>query len=105
MGVGRGEGATVNVPWWGPGVSDADFMAAFQLVLLPIAREFAPDVVGGRGGGGEWREEEEGVDGVCSQFSGRTTLSARSQKHTPSCYPPHLSTLNAGADLRWFRCC
>ena len=53
MGVGRGEGATVNVPWWGPGVSDADFMAAFQLVLMPIAREFAPDVVG-LGRDGNW---------------------------------------------------
>ena len=41
-------------------MSDADFMAAFQLVLLPIAREFAPDVVGA-GGEGEEREKEEEV--------------------------------------------
>lgn len=29
-GVGAGEGATVNVPWDGAGVSDADMMAAFR---------------------------------------------------------------------------
>jgi histone deacetylase 6 len=39
---GRGaEGRTVNVPWPG-GMSDAEYLAAFRRVLLPIARQFAP---------------------------------------------------------------
>ena len=30
---------------WGPGVSDIDFLAAFELVIVPMAKEFEPDVV------------------------------------------------------------
>lgn len=45
VGKGAGTGYTVNVPWCGPGVSDGDFLAAFQLVVLPLAREFNPDLV------------------------------------------------------------
>ena len=37
----RRAGATVNVPWPG-GMGDAEYLAAFDRVLLPIAREFAP---------------------------------------------------------------
>ena len=31
-------------------MGDADIMAAFQLVVVPIAKEFSPDVVSDRGG-------------------------------------------------------
>src|SRR5207344_1173133 len=37
-------GFTVNVPWHG-GMGDAEHLAAFDRVLLPIARLFAPDFV------------------------------------------------------------
>ena len=37
-------GRTVNVPWPG-GMGDAEYLAAFDRVLLPIARAFAPDLV------------------------------------------------------------
>ncbi len=37
-------GRTVNVPW-PPGCGDAEFLAAFDGVLLPLARTFAPDLV------------------------------------------------------------
>jgi acetoin utilization deacetylase AcuC-like enzyme len=37
-------GRTVNVPWPG-GMGDADYLAAFDRVLLPAARVFAPDLV------------------------------------------------------------
>jgi histone deacetylase 6 len=43
-GEGPGRGRTVNVPWPG-GRGDADYLAAFDRVLLPIAERFAPDVV------------------------------------------------------------
>src|SRR5439155_1542853 len=35
---------TVNVPW-PAGMGDAEYLAAFDRVLLPIAREFRPDLV------------------------------------------------------------
>ena len=44
-GTGAGEGFTVNVPWGGPGAGDADYIAAFTRLLLPIAYEFGPDVI------------------------------------------------------------
>jgi acetoin utilization deacetylase AcuC-like enzyme len=37
-------GHVVNVPW-SPGRGDADHLAAFDRVLLPIARSFSPDLV------------------------------------------------------------
>jgi histone deacetylase 6 len=43
-GVGAGLGATVNVPWPG-GMGDVEYLAAFDRVLLPAAREFAPEIV------------------------------------------------------------
>ena len=44
IGGGAGRGYTVNVPWPG-GMGDAEYLAAFDRVLLPIARSFAPDLV------------------------------------------------------------
>jgi len=43
-GGGPGRGATVNVPWPG-GMGDPEYLAAFDRVLLPIARDFRPDIV------------------------------------------------------------
>jgi acetoin utilization deacetylase AcuC-like enzyme len=37
-------GRTVNVPWPG-GMGDADYAEAFRRILLPVAEEFAPDVI------------------------------------------------------------
>src|SRR5262245_12691207 len=44
VGGGEGRGFTVNVPWPG-GMGDAEYLAAFDRVLLPIARAFDPDLV------------------------------------------------------------
>ncbi|XP_076902077.1 histone deacetylase 15-like [Bidens hawaiensis] len=38
-----GEGFCVNVPWSRGGVGDNDYIFAFEHIVLPIAREFAPD--------------------------------------------------------------
>lgn len=38
----------VNIPWDGEGATDADYIYAFQKVVMPIAYEFAPDFVIGR---------------------------------------------------------
>ncbi len=43
IGGGPGLGFTVNVAWPG-GMGDAEYLAAFDRVLLPIARSFAPDL-------------------------------------------------------------
>jgi acetoin utilization deacetylase AcuC-like enzyme len=44
VGGGAGRGYTVNVAW-GEGMGDAEYLDAFDRVLLPIARSFAPDFV------------------------------------------------------------
>jgi histone deacetylase 6 len=43
-GGGAGRGFTVNIPW-PAGSGDAEYLAAFDRVLLPIALEFGPDLV------------------------------------------------------------
>jgi histone deacetylase 6 len=45
VGKGAGTGYTVNVPWGDKGLGDADYLAAFDLVIDPITRAFAPDLV------------------------------------------------------------
>lgn len=40
-----GEGTTVNVAWDGAGMGDADYLAAFHHLLLPIAHQFAPTLI------------------------------------------------------------
>ncbi|PNH00299.1 Histone deacetylase 6, partial [Tetrabaena socialis] len=44
-GSGAGLGFTINVAWNGSGVCDADMLAAFRHVILPVASEFRPDLV------------------------------------------------------------
>uniref|UniRef100_A0A1A8MBZ0 Protein deacetylase HDAC6 n=2 Tax=Nothobranchius pienaari TaxID=704102 RepID=A0A1A8MBZ0_9TELE len=44
-GTGRAEGRTVNLAWNQTGMTDADYITAFQQVLLPIAFEFQPELV------------------------------------------------------------
>ncbi|PNG63498.1 Histone deacetylase 6, partial [Tetrabaena socialis] len=45
VGSGAGLGFNVNVAWNGSGVRDADMLAAFRHVIVPIASEFRPDLV------------------------------------------------------------
>jgi len=45
VGVGRGAGRTVNVGWRCGGMRDADYAAAFDSAIMPIARQFDPDLV------------------------------------------------------------
>uniref|UniRef100_A0A8C6U7Z2 Histone deacetylase 7b n=1 Tax=Neogobius melanostomus TaxID=47308 RepID=A0A8C6U7Z2_9GOBI len=48
VGAGAGEGFNVNVAWTGgldPPMGDAEYLAAFRTVVMPIAHEFSPDLV------------------------------------------------------------
>ncbi|CAH2224636.1 Hypothetical predicted protein [Pelobates cultripes] len=48
VGAGNGEGFNVNVAWTGglePPMGDAEYLAAFRTLVMPIAHEFSPDVV------------------------------------------------------------
>ncbi|XP_060039621.1 histone deacetylase 6 isoform X2 [Erinaceus europaeus] len=44
-GFGQGQGYTINVPWNQVGMRDADYIAAFLHLLLPVAFEFQPQLV------------------------------------------------------------
>ncbi|KAM3622116.1 uncharacterized protein V6R79_020506 [Siganus canaliculatus] len=48
VGAGAGEGFNVNIGWTGglnPTMGDAEYLAAFRAVVMPIAHQFSPDVV------------------------------------------------------------
>uniref|UniRef100_A0AAR2KF81 Protein deacetylase HDAC6 n=1 Tax=Pygocentrus nattereri TaxID=42514 RepID=A0AAR2KF81_PYGNA len=45
VGRGRGAGYNVNIPWNGAKMGDPEYLAAFHNVVMPIAREFAPELV------------------------------------------------------------
>ncbi|XP_034940761.1 histone deacetylase 4 isoform X3 [Chelonus insularis] len=47
-GIGDGLGYNVNISWSGglnPPMGDAEYLAAFRTIVMPIAREFDPDIV------------------------------------------------------------
>ena len=44
-GEGAGQGRNVNIPWAEQGMRDADYILAFQQIVMPIATEFDPDLV------------------------------------------------------------
>ncbi|KAI5645052.1 histone deacetylase domain-containing protein [Phthorimaea operculella] len=45
VGEGKGEGFNVNIPWNKRGMGDAEYMAAFTQVVLPIAYQYNPELV------------------------------------------------------------
>lgn len=45
LGIGAGTGFNVNVPWLERGMRDADYKAAFALLIEPILAAYAPDLV------------------------------------------------------------
>ncbi|XP_058499299.1 histone deacetylase 6 isoform X1 [Solea solea] len=45
VGSGQGEGRTMNVAWDKTQMKDADYITAFQQLLLPVAYEFQPQLV------------------------------------------------------------
>ena len=45
VGEGDGTGSCVNVAWPRGGMGDAEYMAAFDAVVMPIGRAFDPDLV------------------------------------------------------------
>jgi len=44
-GRGAAMGRNVNIPWSKKGMGDADYIYAFQQIIMPIATEFNPDLV------------------------------------------------------------
>lgn len=47
-GSSTGIGFNVNIAWSGglnPALGDAEYLAAFRTIIMPIARDFAPDIV------------------------------------------------------------
>ncbi|XP_018408250.1 PREDICTED: histone deacetylase 5 [Nanorana parkeri] len=48
VGTGCGVGYNVNIAWTGgvePPIGDAEYLAAFRTVVMPVAQEFSPDFV------------------------------------------------------------
>lgn len=45
VGIRLGAGHTVNVPWRREGMGDAEYLTAFDALLMPIARAFDPELV------------------------------------------------------------
>ncbi|KAL6720241.1 Histone deacetylase hda1 [Lecanora helva] len=44
-GNGLGEGKNINIPWPTKGMGDADYLLAFQHIVMPAAYDFDPDLV------------------------------------------------------------
>ncbi|KAG5928293.1 hypothetical protein E4U53_002711 [Claviceps sorghi] len=44
-GTGVGIGKNINIGWHDQGMGDGEYMAAFQKIVMPIAKEFNPDLV------------------------------------------------------------
>lgn len=45
IGEGPGSGYNINVPWENGRCGDADYLAVWDHILLPVAKEFRPDII------------------------------------------------------------
>jgi histone deacetylase 6 len=56
IGEGAGAGYNINVPWENGRCGDADYFAVWDHILLPVAKEFNPDIIIVSAGfdAGEW---------------------------------------------------
>ncbi|KAG7205673.1 hypothetical protein KM043_007623 [Ampulex compressa] len=45
VGIGLGRGFNVNIPWNNKGMGNAEYIAAFQQVIMPIAYQFNPQLI------------------------------------------------------------
>ncbi|KAJ0643566.1 putative histone deacetylase [Helianthus annuus] len=45
IGEGAGAGYNINVPWENGQCGDADYIAVWDHILIPVAREFNPDII------------------------------------------------------------
>ncbi|CAL1542444.1 unnamed protein product [Lymnaea stagnalis] len=45
VGQGPGEGYNVNIPWCGSRMGDAEYILAFTQIIMPIAYQYAPELV------------------------------------------------------------
>jgi len=45
VGEGPGEGFNINVPWEQGGCGDADYLAVWNHILIPVTKEFKPDII------------------------------------------------------------
>ena len=46
IGEGAGAGYNINVPWENGGVGmQINYLAMWELILLPVAKEFNPDII------------------------------------------------------------
>lgn len=45
VGKGAGEGYNLNIPWDSEGMGDAEYLHAFEALILPVARAFDPELV------------------------------------------------------------
>jgi histone deacetylase 4/5 len=45
VGVGKGAGYNINIPWPHAQFGDADYLAVWEHVLMPVARKYNPDMV------------------------------------------------------------
>ena len=99
VGQGEGRGLTVNVPL--PARSGADhYAAAFAGVLLPVLREFEPEVVIVSAGYDAHRDDPLGGMALDETFFGEASAAiAVLAREIPGCAPPVL-VLEGGYDLR-----
>ncbi|XP_026380864.1 histone deacetylase 15-like [Papaver somniferum] len=44
VGVKGAKGYSVNIPWNRAGVGDCDYLSAFKHIVIPIARQFSPEL-------------------------------------------------------------
>ena len=45
VGEGPGAGYNINVPWEHGRCGDADYLAVWDHILIPVAKEFNPDMI------------------------------------------------------------
>lgn len=73
IGAGDGKGFNINIPWNEIKMGDAEYFSIFQLVLLPVALEFKPDLILVSAGFDSAQDDPKGQMAVSPSFYSHMT--------------------------------
>ena len=108
IGMGEGKGYTVNVPFTTLGLSEADYMAAFDHVLVPILKQFAPEFIIISAGFDAAEGEEKELGGMNLKPHAYATMTQALMElrgRNSAGGPRVLSCLEGGYDLEMISLC
>ncbi|PAA93387.1 hypothetical protein BOX15_Mlig002081g3, partial [Macrostomum lignano] len=83
IGTGAGLGTNINIPWSGQVMGDAEYLAAFRAIVLPVVAQYAPNILLVSAGFDAARGHPSNLGGYCLSPEGFAQLTWQLLHATP----------------------